>query len=136
MSGRPAGGASRTCPSARAKEGALLLGLVSEGGQIAFLADPPVVTSGFLERAREGRAPEQRFRFASPCAERACDKWTGDGCGVGRRLAEIDPATLGEGRHAPDCAIAPSCRWRAEHGPSIYRACSFVVTERDIATGE
>lgn len=126
----------RTCPSARAREGALLLGLVTGEGRIAYMADPPVVDSAFLERARQGRAPEQRFRFASPCAERACDKWNGSSCGVGRTLAALDPSTLGASGAALSCAIAATCRWRAEHGASICLACSYVVTERDSATGE
>lgn len=122
--------AERTlCPSSRCKPGALLLGVVTAEGEIAFLPERTRITPRFAEIARQGRRPEARFRFAGACARNGCARWTGEGCGVAAAAAALaDPAV-----DPAACAITESCQWRAEHGEEICRACRFVVTERDLS---
>ena len=40
---------SKTCPSSRCEEGALLLGTVREDGTIAFAAEPRAISRAFVE---------------------------------------------------------------------------------------
>ena len=70
------------CPSARCEPGAILLGIVLPGGRVAYAADRLVINEEFVAIAKQGRSPEARFRFSSPCARGACQQWTGSGCGV------------------------------------------------------
>jgi hypothetical protein len=123
-SGRP------LCPSARCKPGSLLLGIVQTAGDVRFLAEPMIVTEDFAAIARQGRTPEARFRFSSPCLRSGCDKWAA-GCGVAARASEA-ARDIGDGdSHAGlPCAIRSRCQWFAEHGGSVCRSCRWIITER------
>ncbi len=72
----------RLCPSALARPGAALIGVVQADGTVALLGRPLPATAAFLAEARRGREPERRFRFAAPCVEAECRQWTGGRCGV------------------------------------------------------
>lgn len=118
-------GPAALCPSSRCEDGALLLGVV-QGAGVAFLPEPLRVDARFDAIAREGRAPERRFRFAGPCQEGRCRQWTGARCGVADRVV----ALMGPSDAAlPRCAIRASCRWWGQAGPPACRACRFVVTD-------
>jgi hypothetical protein len=110
----------------------VLLGVVSAEGRVDFLAERMPVDAKFVETAKRGRAPEQRFRFSSPCLKRGCDKWNGSGCGVAGILHEQAPDLLRPlaASPLPRCSIRQQCRWHAEYGESICHACSWVITER------
>ena len=120
------------CPSSRCEEGNILLGLVNAQGRIDFLAEWMKIDAGFVAIAKQGRPPEQRFRFSSPCLKRGCEKWDGERCGVAKILHERAPELLrGLPNDAlPQCSIRPGCRWHREYGDSICSACSWVITER------
>lgn len=120
------------CPSARARAGHILLGVIDRGGRVVFAPRELRVDAAFIDIARQGRTPEQRFRFASPCLERGCEKWDGHRCGVARVLRQEAPARMDPPASAtpPACAIRPACRWHREHGDAICFACEWVVTER------
>lgn len=62
------------CPSAPARAGSLLVGVVTEGGKIGYLKPSLPVTTEFIERANVSSRyfPESRFRFAAPCATGRC----------------------------------------------------------------
>jgi len=116
------------CPSARMKEGSVLLGIVLGDGRVAFAPDRLVVNREFVTTAREGRSPEKRFRFADACVQSGCVQWTGTRCGViDDVLAEL-PAE-GLPAHLPQCSIRPQCRWYAQAGTEACRACPLVVTD-------
>jgi len=116
------------CPSARLKEGAILVGIVLADGSIAFAADRLVVNQQFVENASQGRAPEKRFRFGDTCVKSGCMQWKGDRCGVIDQIVEAVPL------HAlpsalPECSIRPQCRWFGQSGASACRVCPQVVTD-------
>jgi hypothetical protein len=129
---KPGPDVAKLCPSARCEAGSTLLGLVNAQGRIDFLAEPFAIDAGFVAAAREGRPPEQRFRFASPCLKRGCEKWDGERCGVAKVLHQRGPELLppDEAAVLPRCSIRPRCRWHGEYGDPICATCSWVVTER------
>jgi hypothetical protein len=121
------------CPSARCREGAILLGIVLPDGRVAFTEGRTIVNREFVEIATsEGRrAPERRFRFSSPCAQSACRQWTGAQCGVITAAIEEagvqhDPAPEHE---LPTCAIRGDCRWFLQSGATACSVCELIVTE-------
>ena len=114
------------CPSARCEPDALLIGVVGTSGRVGHLTPAVPVDDSFVTKAREGRAPEKRFRFAQPCVERQCRHWTGSRCGV------IDAALsrdLESQESLPRCGIRPRCRWFAQSGAAACRVCPLVVTD-------
>ena len=116
------------CPSARLKEGAILLGIVRADGRVAFAVDRLVVNGDFVTNAQRGRSPERRFRFADACVRGACAQWTGTRCGViDQVIDEVPPAAL-ESR-LPQCSIRPRCRWYHQSGGEACRACRVVITD-------
>ena len=124
--------AAKLCPSSRCEEGSTLLGIVNAQGRIDFMAEPIAIDAVFVAAAKEGRPPEQRFRFSSPCLKRGCEKWDGERCGVAKILHERGPELLppDDAARLPRCAIRPDCRWHGEYGDPICYTCSWVITER------
>ena len=116
------------CPSSNCLEGAILVGIVMPDGRVAFASDRIVVNEDFVQAAREGRSPEKRFRFSTPCVKGGCAQWTGERCGViDRVLAEgaSDSAPV----ELPACSIRPQCRWFQQSGAAACAACPEVVTD-------
>lgn len=115
------------CPSARCAEGARLLGVVGEDGQVAFAANDIRVDARFVAAARSCRVAESRFRFADACQHGRCAHWTGQRCGV------VD-IVLVDGRlpvapAVPDCTIRDRCRWFLQAGEEACRVCPGVITQ-------
>jgi hypothetical protein len=116
------------CPSAPCAPGAVLLGIVLPGGRIAYAAGEVVIDEEFVAIAREGRSPEMRFRFSSPCVRAACKQWTGAGCGVIDGVLDY-VGVLPDDTALPRCVIRPSCRWFAQRGAQACAVCPRVVTD-------
>lgn len=115
------------CPSARLKEGAVLLGVVMPDGRVAFAGDRLIVNDGFVLDALEGRVRETRFRFAGPCVQGGCAHWTGGRCGafdsvVGEVSSSAEKPLL------PECSIRLQCRWFQQTGSDACSACPVVVS--------
>ena len=119
---------SLLCPSAPAAEGAILLGVLSADGAVDYLPSEMAASSEFIAIARQGRAPEQRFRFSSPCQQCRCKQWTGSACGLPTRLSDLlaDQKVSGP---LPQCSIRPRCRWFYQSGADACRICPLVVTQ-------
>ncbi len=117
----------RLCPSARAEEGAKLIGIVQGDGTVGIMGRPLTIDAAFLEKARKGRALEKRFRFASPCMKSDCRHWAGGRCGVIDRVLEMAPPD-DEGSPRP-CGIRADCRWFAQIGARACAVCDLVVTD-------
>jgi hypothetical protein len=110
------------------KEGAILVGIVLEGGRVAFAADRLVVNQGFVESARQGRSPEKRFRFGDACIKTGCRQWTGERCGVIDEILAADPVREVQ-PELPLCSIRPQCRWYEQSGADACHVCELVVTD-------
>jgi hypothetical protein len=116
------------CPSARMKEGALLVGIVLPDGQVAFSIDRLIVSQDFLVNARRGRSPEKRFRFGDVCVKAGCRQWTGAGCGVVEQV--LAGISISERlTELPNCSIRSQCRWYSQRGSNACHVCPLVVTE-------
>ena len=119
------------CPSARCEEGAVLLGVVGGDGTVGYIRPLVTIDQEFVDRAKQGRDPEKRFRFAQPCIEGKCAHWRGQRCGVidqGLEFQEDGTIPRPE-QPLPKCSIRPSCRWFAQVGPRACSVCPLVVTD-------
>ncbi len=130
-------GADRTCPSARCEPGAALLGVKGSDGRIANLRTAMPIDAAFIDAARDAGPPEQRMRFASPCATTGCSQWTGERCGViDRVLDHLKDATVAQRETLPACPIRGTCRWYDQSGASACYACELVVTDNSAMAAE
>jgi len=121
------------CPSSPCAPGSVLLGVVQEDATVAFLAKRFEIDETFVKAANQGRSPQSRFRFASPCIEKGCHHW-GDGrCRiVDSVLCETprdDAASSGNVADLPRCSIRSQCRWFEQRGVEACGACSMVITQ-------
>jgi hypothetical protein len=107
------------CPSAPAKEGSILYGIVA-GRTIGYLDHAVAVTAEDLESA--GDRIEDRFRFARPCL-RHCKNFE-NGCGlIGRLQAARGAPDAAEKAAERECAIRPQCQWFLTAGGDACRIC-------------
>ena len=127
------GSSCKTCPSSSCQEGALLLGVMTSSGRLAYVNPPVPVDAAFADRASAQGSPEQRFRFAGPCIEDECPQWTGDGCGaVDMAVDAVDPAGFRDqegSRSLPRCSIRASCRWFSQRGAGACAVCPLIVAD-------
>jgi len=128
---------SKSCPSARCEEDALLLGVVVPDGRVAYVQPPTRISADFVARAQARGHPERWFRFSAPCREAACHQWTGTGCGVidiviGGRPEDPpaeDPPAGKPSASLPACSIRRTCRWFAQHGAAACAVCPQIVAD-------
>jgi len=106
------------------------VGVVMSDGRLAYATDRIEIDEEFARRAREGRSPERRFRFASPCVRGACSQWTGTRCGVIDSVLQALPTSDArfEGE-LPRCSIRPQCRWFSQTGAAACAVCPLVITD-------
>ncbi|AQG80141.1 hypothetical protein [Spirosoma montaniterrae] len=119
--------ASLLCPSSIAKPGAELFGIQNESGHIEYLDESIVIDQTFVETARRGRAPEERFRFASNCAKNGCGHWTGEGTGCGLVGKIVEAMNRKADVPLVACAIRDRCRWFHQQGKLACANCDEVV---------
>ncbi len=93
------------CPSARPEmPGSVAFGVVLgtvEQPRVAFLDQTVPVTEELLALARPV-SPTEVFRFAAPCAGKACQHFDGASCRLATRIVQHlpeEPAPLPEVRH-------------------------------------
>lgn len=123
------------CPSAQLGTTSKVFGVVTQGGQVAYLDNATQVDDNFIQLAKRGRDPDRRFRIAAPCMARSCANWAGRGCGLPKRvMADLAETQLGD-RPLPSCAIREACVWYAQVGSEVCFSCRFVVTRADDRTG-
>jgi len=123
----PDTGDVKSCPSAPCVEGALLVGVKTESGRLAYVQPPTKVDAAFVARARAMGRPEARFRFSLPCSESGCPQWTGSGCGVVDHVLDDEPGV--QPGSLPRCAIRRTCRWYAQRGSLACSVCPGVVAD-------
>ena len=112
------------CPSAPLYEGSKLLGVVT-GETVALLSAPMEVDDVFIKAANKGKAAEEKFRFVNKCMKSGCEQWTGESCGVIKRvLNSMEEKLVEDG--IPDCSIRSHCRWHQQEGYSACKVCTIV----------
>jgi hypothetical protein len=120
----------KTCPSARAEPGAILLGIMGPDGRIKPLRTQMRIDADFIAAAETHGPPEARMRFASPCQTTGCTQWANGGCGVVEKVLshlavpEVSDAAL------PPCLIRATCRWFSQRGGRACTVCDLVVTDQ------
>jgi hypothetical protein len=122
--------AKALCPSSKCISGAKLIGIVQADGWVAFLGNPQPIDRQFVAIASRGRAPELRFRFASPCVQSTCVNWAGGCCGI---AAKLSAATEENAPPLPSCGIRRECRWYAERGARACAICPQVIRGADVS---
>ena len=119
----------RTCPSAPAKEGSSLLGLVNGEGTLTYLNPPLVLDTESLAVLRTRPSPERRFRFAAPCIQDSCAQWHAGSCGIIKFVIRNVERASDTGP-LPRCGIRSTCRWFAQEGRRACAVCPLVVTDQ------
>jgi hypothetical protein len=119
---------AKACPSGPCQEGAVLLGVMTETGRLAYVQPPTRVNAEFVAKAKALGRPESKFRFSTPCIEASCPQWNGEGCAVVDKVLEEEsqetaPAEL------PRCAIRSTCRWFSQRGAAACAVCPLVVAD-------
>jgi hypothetical protein len=109
----------------------VLLGVVAERGEVAYLAPNVRVTPSLLDSLTDAQVPiNNRLRFASPCIEHKCIQWKGlDGagnCGLIDHAVKVLELTSGP-VELPHCGIRPTCRWFAQQGSIACGVCPEVI---------
>ncbi|MEQ1506350.1 MAG: hypothetical protein ABMB14_29235 [Myxococcota bacterium] len=123
------------CPSGTIDEPkARLLGVIAPDGRLRFAEEPIPIDRAFIDLAKRGRNPSRRFRFVTPCIQRACIHWQGERCVVAdivtdAALEASDPEVQVE---LPRCPIRTTCRWFHQRGADACRACPEMVTDQYI----
>jgi len=118
------------CPSSTCKPGAILLGIVLPNGKVAVSSTEYIIEKDFVEKAKAGRLPEDRFRFSSPCISSKCGNWENSKCRLIGKLKEEVDESVGkkpQDYDFPDCAIQKQCRWFLQNGKDACYYCEFLV---------
>jgi hypothetical protein len=116
------------CPSARCEDGAVLVGIVLSDGRIAFAGDRVLIDAEFVHIACQGRPPEKRFRFATPCARERCGQWMQGRCSVIDEVTSV-AGVCSDPSPPPRCSIRARCRWFRQSGLAACGVCPEVITD-------
>ncbi len=116
------------CPSSTCQEDAILIGIVTRDGRVAFSSNQIVINKEFVKIAHEGRSPEKRFRFGGLCMKSGCNQWTGSRCGVIDTIIE-STSENNETAALPNCSIRSQCRWFYQSGADACAVCPDVITD-------
>lgn len=124
------------CPSAPPTwEDSIVFGIVGgsvDEPRLTYLAEPQPVSEELLAAAQPVN-PTEVFRFAAPCATRACQHFDGSRCRLVTRVVELLPAAQ---EALPRCRLRPNCRWWLQEGKAACRRCPQIVTENHAPTAE
>jgi hypothetical protein len=118
-----------SCPSTSARDPeARVFGVVlgsSEAPEVAYLKEP-VLLSALDTTLPPDVQPTEIYRLAGPCAQSACQHYSGSHCRLGEHLATTLNVVT---RALPPCSIRHECRWFHEQRAQACLRCPQVVTE-------
>lgn len=117
------------CPSSTCEPGNRLLGIVADDGRVRLLEEPITIDRTFVAIAHRGRIPEKRFRFTSPCREKACKQWKSGRCGVGDEIISVLGEDNPDQNALPKCGLRATCRWHKQSGATACAVCLQVITD-------
>lgn len=121
------------CPSAMCEPGVKLLGIVGKDGRVSLLEEAILVDKTFASIAHQGRTPEKRFRFTTPCLKKACQQWKNERCSVGDEvISALSSEEPSDQTSLPKCGIRNNCRWYNQSGEKACLICRDVVTDTTI----
>ncbi len=118
------------CPSARPEAGGslalgIVVGSVAEP-RVTYFPEPVAVTEQLLALA-EPVTPTEIFRFAAPCAKKACQHFDGSDCRLVQRIVGQSPVVAED---LPPCHIRADCRWWQQEGKAACLRCPQIVTDK------
>jgi hypothetical protein len=119
---------SKSCPSAPASPGAVLLGVVNDDGTLGYFGTEITVDEEFIATGRQQGDLEKQFRFSSKCVKSGCNQWQDGKCGVISKMISLNPDWHKQPFLLPDCSIRPTCRWYAQEGDHACSHCPYIVT--------
>jgi hypothetical protein len=119
------------CPSSNCREGAGILGIVEENGQVVFMKKKLVVNEEFIQIARLGRSPEKRFRFFGTCVKGGCEQWKENRCSLIDQFVNTSTKSsdTSQDKKIPNCLIRNDCRWFNQWGYEACKICPLIVTD-------
>ncbi len=130
------GNKPRSCPSSKATEGSVLLGVINPDGVVGYIGNKTIVTGELYEEIHKKKNPEKHFRFSNRCAESGCRQWQDEKCSVITGIFEAN-ADLELEAQLPNCSIRKSCRWYFQEGPKACTFCPYIITDMlDTRTAE
>lgn len=118
---------NKSCPSAVAMPGAILLGSVNADGTVGFIETPIEIDETFMELGK-GLDLEQAFRFSNKCVQSGCKQWKGGNCTVIKRIMGAEPEWHLQHPQLPACSIRTTCRWYAQEGAKACSYCAYITT--------
>jgi hypothetical protein len=118
----------KSCPSAPCVDGALLLGVMTPSGRLAYVRPPAKIDAEFTAREQARGRPESRMRFSLPCIESRCRQWTGTSCGLVDRVIDEEQVAP-TAQKLPACGIRRNCRWYSQRGADACAVCPVVVAD-------
>jgi hypothetical protein len=124
-----AGNARPLCPSAQPEmDDVIAFGVVGgtiEEPRVAYFNEPQPVSDELLALSKPVK-PTEVFRFAAPCAGKACQHFDGLDCRLAKRVVKSLPEAVDQ---LPPCRLRPRCRWWRQEGKAACLRCPMVVTE-------
>lgn len=120
-------GNNKSCPSAVAMPGAVLLGSVNADGTVGFIETPIEIDESFMEMGK-GLDLERSFRFSSKCVQSGCKQWKDGNCTVIQRIMNAEPEWHLQHAQLPACSIRATCRWYAQEGAKACSYCAYITT--------
>ena len=120
--------AKKSCPSSKASEGSIILGVINKNGTVGFISNKTELTPDLYEEMLKKGEPEKRFRFSTGCVETGCNQWQAGKCSVIQKILHFNEDLELEAQ-LPSCSIRASCRWYYQEGPTACSFCPYVITD-------
>jgi len=118
----------KSCPSSRASEGSVILGVINKNGTVGFISNKAELTPELYREMLKKGEPEKRFRFSNDCVEKGCNQWQAGNCSVIQRILHYNEDLELEAQ-LPSCSIRDSCRWYFQEGPKACSFCPYIITD-------
>ena len=120
---------SISCPSYVAKPNTELFGIFNQHGQVSYLKNSIIIDEIFIEEAKKGRPPEERFRIAGNCIQKACEYWNNEKCNLIEKV--INTLEKPISANLQHCSIRYKCRWFIQEKELACANCNEVFRNQE-----